>query len=129
MSPTIPNNQTNILVVDDDKILCELLECILENEGYRVTTANNGLEALDIAKKRNFDLIAADVLMPVMDGFKFMEEVNKLKQYRGTPKLMFSTDDSKKNKLNCLEAGGKHLMIKPISNEHFLNTVNKALRD
>ena len=63
-----------IMVVDDEKRLVSLVESYLTQEGYRVVTAYNGLDALFIARREKPDLIVLDVMMPEMDGYEFMRK-------------------------------------------------------
>lgn len=66
----------SILIVDDDTILSGLLQLTLELEGYAVTTADNGARALEILETARFDLIILDIVMPTMDGIKFLRILN-----------------------------------------------------
>ncbi|WP_284123880.1 response regulator [Parerythrobacter aestuarii] len=65
-----------ILIVDDDTILSGLLQLTLELEGYAVTTAPDGSDALAILKTQDFDAIILDIVMPKMDGIKFLRVLN-----------------------------------------------------
>lgn len=69
-------NQRHILIVDDDDLLSEMLKMILELEGYAVATAPNGADGLELVKERKFDLIILDLVMPKMDGVKFLRVMN-----------------------------------------------------
>ena len=64
-----------IMVVDDEKRLVSLVESYLAQEGYRVVSANNGVEALPIASREKPDLIILDIMMPEMDGYEPPESV------------------------------------------------------
>jgi len=68
--------QSHILIVDDDDLLCEMLKMTLELEGYAVATAPNGAEGLEQVKAHRFDLIILDLVMPKMDGVKFLRVMN-----------------------------------------------------
>lgn len=65
-------SQRQILIVDDDELLSEMLRLTLELEGFGVATALNGAEGLDLVRSRRFDLIILDLVMPRMDGIKFL---------------------------------------------------------
>jgi DNA-binding response OmpR family regulator len=62
----------NILIVDDDKNICQLLELYLANEGYSLTFAHDGSVARDSLKEENVDLVILDVMLPVINGWRFV---------------------------------------------------------
>lgn len=68
--------QSHILIVDDDDLLSEMLKMTLELEGYAVATVPNGAEGLELVKAHRFDLIILDLVMPKMDGIKFLRVMN-----------------------------------------------------
>ena len=75
-----------ILVVDDEKHICELYKIELEDEGYLVTIANSGSEALDVVDKNPPDLIVLDIQMPGMDGIETLEKL--LGKDKGVPIIL-----------------------------------------
>lgn len=66
-----------ILLVDDDKVLRELIRLVLEDEGYALTECVDGEQALAVIRERKFDLVIADLRMPVMDGARFLSEARE----------------------------------------------------
>lgn len=66
-----------ILVIEDEKVLSELLEKKIKEEGYEAFIAMDGEEGLELMKKEKPDLVLLDIIMPKMDGFRVMEEMNK----------------------------------------------------
>ena len=78
-----------VLVVDDEEIMRNLFIDILQDEGYSVTTANNGLQAQEIAKTTFFDIAFVDVHMPVMDGLQTLHSLKEL-----SPKTVIVMTDS-----------------------------------
>lgn len=81
--------QRQILIVDDDDLLSEMLKLALELEGFAVATALNGAEGLDLVRARTFDLIILDLVMPKMDGVKFLRIMNDTVERR-PPVLVIS---------------------------------------
>lgn len=75
-----------ILVVDDEKHICELYKIELEDEGYSVTIANSGAEALDVVDRNPPDLIVLDIQMPGMDGVETLEKL--LGKDKGVPIIL-----------------------------------------
>jgi len=87
----INQNTKSILVVDDDEAIREVLKMSLEMEGYPVMTANNGKDALDIlSKSPNQGLILLDLMMPVMNGWEFVEEFQKIEKYSNIPIILIT---------------------------------------
>jgi DNA-binding NtrC family response regulator len=70
----------SILVVDDEPEICDLLENFLTQEGYQVSTAPNGQEAVSLGKQNRFDLALLDIKMPGMDGIEVFQELKKVKK-------------------------------------------------
>ncbi len=66
-----------ILIIEDEKVLSELLEKKIKEEGYEVSIAVDGEDGLELMKKEKPDLVLLDIIMPKMDGFEVMEEMNK----------------------------------------------------
>ena len=63
------NSDKKILIVEDEASLCEMLVTVLEDEGYHVDSASNGNEALELMSRNEYNLLATDLYMPVMNGF------------------------------------------------------------
>ncbi len=70
--------QANILVVDDDFSIRETLKGVLEDKRYKVSTAEDGLTAIEMARKTHFDMVLIDVVMPGIDGFQTLGEIKKI---------------------------------------------------
>ena len=66
-----------ILIVDDDKNICELLRLYLEKDGFRTLVAHDGEQALQCAQINNPDLILLDIMMPILDGWQVCREIRK----------------------------------------------------
>lgn len=67
-----------IMVVDDDKNICELLRLYLEKEGYQVVIANDGKEAVELNEKEDPELILLDIMLPQLDGWQVCREIRKI---------------------------------------------------
>ena len=111
----------NILVVDDEEGIREILQMSLEIEGYNVQTAANGREALDIlSKSPDQGLILLDLMMPVMNGWEFVEEIGKMKQYSDIPIVLVTAYDDRAKGMNVEE-----VISKPMEFKKLLNIVRK----
>lgn len=105
------------LVVDDSLTIRIYHSSLLRNFGYEVDTAENGLEALEMAMKKKYDLILSDINMPVMDGFEFVRKLRKLEGYRFTPVVFITTLNSEEDRRRALMSGGTLYIVKPINLE------------
>ncbi|MBU5451331.1 response regulator transcription factor [Acetivibrio sp. MSJd-27] len=101
-----------ILVVDDEDKIREVLREYAEFEGYEVTEAKDGMEAVRICKEKDFDVIVMDVMMPKLDGFSACKEIRK---FKSTPFLMLSARGEEYDKLFGFEIGVDDYVVKPFS--------------
>ena len=117
----------NILSVDDSRVIRDLMKSILEVEGHNVTVAEDGAEALKIARETAFDLVLSDINMPVMNGISLVSKLRRVEGYEFVPIIMVTTenDDYKKNKAKSFGATG--WLVKPFTQERILAAVNKVL--
>ncbi len=115
-----------ILVVEDDKNLRKLMTAYLEQEGYKVITANNGVEALTIIDKHHIDLLISDIMMKNMDGY---ELVSSLRESGYTlPILIVTAKESFEDKKKGFQLGTDDYMVKPINMQEMLLRVAALLR-
>jgi DNA-binding response OmpR family regulator len=101
-----------ILVVDDEKLIREVIIEYLKRENYEYMEAENGLEAVKIAKNNDIDMIIMDIMMPKMDGFEASCEIRK---DSNVPILMLSARDTEIDKLNGFNLGIDDYITKPFS--------------
>jgi len=118
-----------ILIVDDDPIIVRLLTHFLSKSNYEVKSVTEGMEGLKIAFAEKPDLILLDVMMPGMDGFRFLELLKKGKRFANVPVLMISAIVEEDQVLRALEAGATDYIVKPFSSRIVLAKVHKALKD
>ena len=115
-----------IIVVDDLKENRYLLQKLLEGHNYTVETASNGIEALELARKKPPDMIITDTLMPKMDGFQLCRELKRDEGLKDVPVLFYSATytDEKSRKL-AFDIGAVEYIIKPQEPDVFVKIVNK----
>ena len=101
-----------ILVVDDEKNIRELVKEYAEFLGHEVTEASNGMDAVELCRSRDFDVIIMDVMMPKADGFTASKEIHKFKQI---PIIMLSARGEEYDKLYGFEVGVDDYVVKPFS--------------
>lgn len=116
----------SIMVVDDDTAVCGMLAQFLVDNGYQVTTATSGLEALTLAAKDPPDLVLLDLRMPGMDG---LDCLRQLKQRDTTlPVVMVTAVDDEGIAARCLELGAVEYLMKPVSLEYLRTILTVRLR-
>lgn len=116
----------HILVVDDDKHTRMLLKAILENANYTVTTANDGLEALDTLEKQHIDLVVLDIMMPNMDGYEFTKTIRQTDN--ALPILMVTAKQLPQDEKRGFLVGTDDYITKPIDEEKLLLRIKALLR-
>ena len=99
----------------------------LRGAGHEVTEAENGQLALDAANAGTFDLVLADVNMPVMDGISMVRELRTRPSYKGVPILMLTTESHTDKKMEGKAAGATGWLVKPFDPEQLLATVKRVL--
>ena len=114
-----------ILVVDDDKNICELLRLYLVKEGYSVTMAHDGEAALTDFDKLHPDLVLLDVMMPVMDGW---EVCRKIRAKDNTPIIMLTAKGETTDKVSGLKQGADDYITKPFRVRELISRMNSVLR-
>ena len=115
----------NILVCDDDKDIVEAISIYLEQEGYTIFKAYDGMEALDIMERENVDLILLDVMMPRMDGWQVCREV---RQSSKVPIIMLTARSEERDELQGFALGVDEYISKPFSPKILVARVNAILR-
>jgi DNA-binding response OmpR family regulator len=114
-----------ILVVDDEERLTSLLKAYLQQEGFRVLTAGNGLGALEVIRSGPPDLIVLDIMMPQMDGVEFLKV---LRTQHSTPVILLTARVGDEDKIIGLELGADDYLTKPFRPRELLARVRAVLR-
>ncbi|MDQ1147777.1 DNA-binding response OmpR family regulator [Bacillus sp. SORGH_AS 510] len=114
-----------IMIVDDEEQMRGLVKTFLENEGYTVIQASNGMEALSKLHKVTIDLLLVDIMMPYMDGFTFAEEVKKI---HDIPLIFLSAKGEEWDKVYGLRIGGDDYIVKPFHAGELLARIESVLR-
>lgn len=110
-----------ILVVDDEQKIRLMIKKYAEFEGYHVTEASNGIEAIKICREQDFDIIIMDVMMPELDGFSACREIRKFKD---VPVLMLSARGEEYDKIHGFESGVDDYVVKPFSPKELMLRIN-----
>lgn len=114
-----------ILIVDDEKEIIKLMEIYMQNEGYQLLTAEDGLEALKLLESNSVDLIILDVMMPRLDG---IEACMRIREERDTPIIMLSAKSEDIDKIGGLSIGADDYVTKPFNPLELIARVKSQLR-
>ena len=114
-----------VLVVDDDKNICELLKLYLVKEGFNVVFAYDGSEAVTKAKEEKPNIIVLDVMMPVINGW---EACKLIRQFSDVPIIMLTALDTTENKVQGLNIGADDYIVKPFEPVEVVARINTHLR-
>ena len=115
-----------IMVVDDDRNTRRLLQAVLEADGYKVLTAENGEDALALMDSEYVDLVVLDIMMPKMDGYEFTRTLRETNN--NLPVLMVSAKELPSDKKHGFLVGTDDYMTKPIDEEEMLWRIKALLR-
>jgi len=102
----------NILIVDDETLIRNVIKEYSKSEGYNIFEASDGLEAIEMVKNNNIDLVVLDVMMPNLDGFSACKEIKKIKSI---PVIILSARKEEYDKLVGFELGIDDYITKPFS--------------
>ena len=114
-----------ILVVDDEIKIREIIKEYAEFEGYEVAQAEDGMQAVEMVKNQDFDIIIMDVMMPKLDGYSACKEIRKIKQI---PVIMLSARGEEYDKLFGFEIGVDDYVVKPFSPKELMMRVNAVIK-
>lgn len=111
------------MIVEDDRAVRETIQDVLEGDGFRVTQAANGREALDHLRRGLPRVILLDLMMPVMDGWQFRDELQRDPTYASIPVVVMSADAGLERKVARMEAAA--VLQKPVTLDRLLETVRR----
>ena len=117
-------NKNRILVVDDEEKIRTIIRKYAEFEGYQVTEAASGMEAVSLCRKQDFDMMIMDIMMPELDGFSAVREIRKRKDI---PALMLSARGEEYDKIHGFEVGADDYVVKPFSPRELVARVRAVL--
>src|ERR1700756_3792717 len=118
--------KARILVVDDEESIREFLEIMLRKEGYEVTCAEDGQKALDILKKKNFDMVISDMQMPNMTGLELLK--NCKDQYPDIMFMMITAFGTTETAVEAMKLGAYDYLSKPFKIDEVRLNISNALR-
>ena len=119
---------SKILLVDDDPDIIELLEYNLKKEGYETASANDGIQAVDVAKNFKPDLILLDVMMPRQDGIETARQLRQLSDFKDTYILFLTARAEEYTEVAAFDVGADDYIVKPIKPRALVSRIKAVLR-
>lgn len=113
-----------ILIVDDEKPICDLIDINLTAAGYHCRSVQDGLKAIDLIEKEDFDLILLDIMLPGVDGYDIMEYIKPLK----IPVIFITAKHEVKDRVKGLRLGAEDYLVKPFEVVELVARVEVVLR-
>ena len=113
-----------ILIVDDEKPICDLIDLNLSAAGYQCSAVQDGIQALSLIESRSFDLILLDVMLPGVDGYDIMEYIRPL----GIPVIFITAKYEVKDRVKGLRLGADDYLVKPFDVVELVARVEAVLR-
>ncbi|MBQ8510017.1 MAG: response regulator transcription factor [Clostridia bacterium] len=114
-----------ILTVDDEEMIRKLIRKYAEFEGHEVTEAADGMQAVQLCREKEFDIIIMDIMMPELDGFSACREIRKTSS---TPIIMLSARGEEYDKINGFELGVDDYVVKPFSPKELMLRIDAVLK-
>jgi two-component system alkaline phosphatase synthesis response regulator PhoP len=122
------NKEIKILLVDDEPDILEIVGYNLKNEGYKVYTAKNGIEAIEMAKNNNPHLILLDIMMPEMDGIEACEKIRAARGLENVLIAFFTARGEDYSQVAGFDVGADDYITKPIKPKVLVSKVKALLR-
>ena len=116
---------TKLLIVDDDPNICDMLKLYFENEGYKVKTANDGVEGMQCFKLYDPDIVLLDIMMPKKDGWQVCREIREISS---KPVIMITAKGDVFDKVLGLELGADDFVVKPFHMKEISARIKAVLR-
>jgi len=117
-----------ILIVDDEPDIVDLVSYNLKKDGFRVTTASGGEEALDKIRRGAFDLVVLDLMLPGLQGVELCRIIRNDPKTAGTPIIMLTAKGEEADRVIGLESGADDYMTKPFSARELIARIKAVLR-
>ena len=117
----------SILVVDDEQNIRSLVAATLELEGHSVTEAANGTEALNKIKRRQFDAVLLDIMMPEMNGYEVLEQIRQMPSRADTPVIVVTAKHDPTGLAREVERGAVDHVVKPFFPTELVGAVERAI--
>lgn len=118
-----------ILSAEDSPATQKFISFTLKYKGYEVTTANDGIEALEKLSQDTFDLVILDIMMPRMNGLEVLKEIKTKTPYKDLPILMLTSEKGEADRKKAMDLGALNFLTKPFQPPELISAVEAALGD
>ena len=119
------NTKANIIIIEDEKNICNFIETVLSPQGYQVTCANTGTDGLKLIESLKPDVVLLDLGLPDMDGLELIQEVRSTS---ALPIIVISARTLERSKVAALDLGADDYLTKPFGTAELLARIRTALR-
>lgn len=120
---------TKIMMVDDDKLVTDLLDKLLRSEGYETFAVNDSSKAIELAQVEKPDLILLDLMMPQPDGFRVCRMLRELPEFSNTPIIIVTALDDSDSRAVAFGAGANDYLAKPFHPDELAEKIKAALEE
>ena len=117
----------NVLVVEDSATMRSFVVAALEAEGYEVTTAKSGFEAMKVLAQKKFHLVITDINMPDINGLEVVRFVRENPTHKETPLIIISTDGRDRDRERGMKLGASDYLIKPFKPEDLISAASRFI--
>ena len=121
-----PSSQVSVLTVDDSASMRALLRAALTANGFNVSQAEDGQEALEWLASNEVDVVITDINMPRLDGFGLIEKLRTTALHADRPILVLTTESSDEKKARARNAGATGWIVKPFNKENLIRVIHKV---
>ncbi|MDC0254386.1 response regulator [Bacteriovoracales bacterium] len=116
-----------ILLIDDSEMVLQILGAMIEDVGYELETASDGMQGLEELGENDYDCLITDLNMPVMDGYTFIKKVREIEKYSDTPIIIVTTEKEASDKERGFEVGADIYLVKPVQKEELQEKLKMLL--
>lgn len=120
---------TKILMVDDDKLVTDLLEKLLKADGYQTVTVNDSSKAIEVAQAESPDLVLLDLMMPQPDGFRVCRMLREVPEFKKLPIIIVTALDDSDSRAVAFGAGANDYLTKPFHPDELSEKIVAALEE
>lgn len=124
----VSETRAKVLVAEDSPLIRDAIRRELSRAGFAVTVAEDGAQALELARAQRFDAVSSDVMMPKLDGYELVRELRRDPRYRHVPIVMVTSKDARIDAMKGLDAGADAYLTKPADADELVRTLDALLR-